>query len=221
MKTQSPLELFSIDSCSMTRNVRSATWCATSWTRAHRRKSPTGSKAGENPAREPARELGQPERYWDAPRGLRLPGDVGGRLRPGGLPWRPGDLGSAPGQCRGSLAMYAIHAFGSEEQKQQWLPGMAAGEKIGCFGLTGTDFGRTRAACLTQRQAGRGRLDPQRHEDVGSRTGMWRTWPSCGHAPRRGIRGLSSPPTPPGFTGQPDPQEAVAARLGDQRVGAR
>ncbi|MDT8437802.1 MAG: acyl-CoA dehydrogenase family protein [Wenzhouxiangellaceae bacterium] len=35
-----------------------------------------------------------------------------------------------------SLCMYPIHAFGSEEQKQQWLPRMAAGEVIGCFGLT-------------------------------------------------------------------------------------
>ena len=42
---------------------------------------------------------------------------------------------------QGSLAMFAIHAFGSEEHKQQWLPGMAAGEKIGCFGLTEADFG--------------------------------------------------------------------------------
>jgi len=35
-----------------------------------------------------------------------------------------------------SLCMYPIHAYGSEEQKQRWLPGMAAGEVIGCFGLT-------------------------------------------------------------------------------------
>jgi glutaryl-CoA dehydrogenase len=42
---------------------------------------------------------------------------------------------------QGSLAMYAIHAYGSEEQKQQWLPPMAAGERIGCFGLTEPDFG--------------------------------------------------------------------------------
>lgn len=42
---------------------------------------------------------------------------------------------------QGSLAMYAIHAFGSDEQRQQWLPGMAAGELIGCFGLTEPDAG--------------------------------------------------------------------------------
>ncbi|MGP3978708.1 acyl-CoA dehydrogenase family protein [Streptomyces sp. 8N114] len=42
---------------------------------------------------------------------------------------------------QGSLAMYAIHRFGSEEQKQRWLPSMAAGEVIGCFGLTEPDHG--------------------------------------------------------------------------------
>ncbi|MEV6600278.1 acyl-CoA dehydrogenase family protein [Actinoplanes sp. NPDC051346] len=42
---------------------------------------------------------------------------------------------------QGSLAMYAIWKFGSEEQKQRWLPGMAAGELIGCFGLTEPDHG--------------------------------------------------------------------------------
>ena len=42
---------------------------------------------------------------------------------------------------QGSLAMFAIHRWGSEEQREQWLPGMAAGELIGCFGLTEPDFG--------------------------------------------------------------------------------
>jgi glutaryl-CoA dehydrogenase len=52
---------------------------------------------------------------------------------------------------QGSLAMFAIHRWGSEEHKQQWLPRMAAGEAIGCFGLTEPDSGsdpgsmRTRA----------------------------------------------------------------------------
>jgi glutaryl-CoA dehydrogenase len=42
---------------------------------------------------------------------------------------------------QGSLAMFPIWRFGSEEQKQRWLPPMAAGEIIGCFGLTEPDFG--------------------------------------------------------------------------------
>lgn len=42
---------------------------------------------------------------------------------------------------QGSLAMYAIYRFGSEAQKQHWLPRMARGEVVGCFGLTEPDFG--------------------------------------------------------------------------------
>ena len=42
---------------------------------------------------------------------------------------------------QGSLSMYPIHAFGTEEQKQKYLPGMAKGELIGCFGLTEPDHG--------------------------------------------------------------------------------
>ncbi|GAA4629529.1 acyl-CoA dehydrogenase family protein [Actinoallomurus vinaceus] len=42
---------------------------------------------------------------------------------------------------QGSLAMYAIRRFGSEEHKREWLPRMASGEAIGCFGLTEPDYG--------------------------------------------------------------------------------
>ncbi|MCF3100631.1 acyl-CoA dehydrogenase family protein [Streptomyces roseoverticillatus] len=57
---------------------------------------------------------------------------------------------------QGSLAMYAIHRFGSEEQKRQWLPAMAAGETIGCFGLTEPDHGSDPAGMRTyaKRDAG-------------------------------------------------------------------
>ncbi|WP_186645683.1 acyl-CoA dehydrogenase family protein [Fluviispira vulneris] len=48
-----------------------------------------------------------------------------------------------------SLAMYAIYAFGSEEQKKHFLPKMAAGETIGCFGLTEPDFGSDPAGMKT------------------------------------------------------------------------
>jgi len=50
---------------------------------------------------------------------------------------------------QGSLAMYAIHAYGSEEQRSEWLPRMAAGEAIGCFGLTEPDFGSDPAGMRT------------------------------------------------------------------------
>ncbi len=42
---------------------------------------------------------------------------------------------------QGALVMYPIHAFGSEEQKQAWLPRLQAGEAVGCFGLTEPGFG--------------------------------------------------------------------------------
>jgi glutaryl-CoA dehydrogenase len=51
---------------------------------------------------------------------------------------------------QGSLAMFAIWKFGSEEQKQRWLPGMAAGELIGCFGLTEPDHGSDPANMATR-----------------------------------------------------------------------
>ncbi|EKX68566.1 acyl-CoA dehydrogenase family protein [Streptomyces ipomoeae] len=50
---------------------------------------------------------------------------------------------------QGSLAMYAIHRFGSEEQKRAWLPRMASGEVIGCFGLTEPDHGSDPASMRT------------------------------------------------------------------------
>jgi len=51
---------------------------------------------------------------------------------------------------QGSLAMFAIHRFGSEEQRQEWLPRMATGEAIGCFGLTEADFGSDPDGMLTR-----------------------------------------------------------------------
>jgi glutaryl-CoA dehydrogenase len=51
---------------------------------------------------------------------------------------------------QGSLAMYAIWRYGSEEQKTAWLPAMAAGERIGCFGLTEPDHGSDPASMTTR-----------------------------------------------------------------------
>lgn len=51
---------------------------------------------------------------------------------------------------QGSLAMFAIWRFGSEEQKQRWLPGMATGALIGCFGLTEPDHGSDPASMSTK-----------------------------------------------------------------------
>src|ERR687892_381954 len=47
------------------------------------------------------------------------------------------------------LVMYPIHAFGSEEQKRHWLPRLASGEAVGCFGLTEPDYGSNPAGMIT------------------------------------------------------------------------
>ena len=51
---------------------------------------------------------------------------------------------------QGSLCMFPIHRYGSEEQKQRWLPFMARGEVIGCFGLTEPEFGSNPAGMATR-----------------------------------------------------------------------
>ena len=51
---------------------------------------------------------------------------------------------------QGALVMYPIYAFGSEEQKKHWLPQMAKGTKIGCFGLTEPDYGSNPAGMITR-----------------------------------------------------------------------
>src|SRR6266550_2498520 len=51
---------------------------------------------------------------------------------------------------QGALAMYPIYAFGSEEQKKGYLPKMAAGEVIGCFGLTEPDYGSDPSGMITR-----------------------------------------------------------------------
>ncbi|MFQ5890020.1 MAG: acyl-CoA dehydrogenase family protein [Gemmatimonadota bacterium] len=51
---------------------------------------------------------------------------------------------------QGALVMYPIFAFGSEGQKEKWLPLLASGEKVGCFGLTEPDFGSNPAGMITR-----------------------------------------------------------------------
>lgn len=69
---------------------------------------------------------------------------------------------------QGSLVMWPIHAFGSEEQKQKWLPKMAKGEVIGCFGLTESDHGSDPAGMTTK-------AVPEGDEWVISGSKMWIT----------------------------------------------
>src|SRR5262245_10076580 len=51
---------------------------------------------------------------------------------------------------QGSLVMYPLYSFGSDAQKERWLPELAAGRKIGCFGLTEPDFGSNPSGMLSR-----------------------------------------------------------------------
>ena len=57
---------------------------------------------------------------------------------------------------QGALVMYPIYAFGSEEQKRHYLPKMASGEIIGCFGLTEPDYGSNPSGMITMAREGKG-----------------------------------------------------------------
>ncbi|WP_045821607.1 acyl-CoA dehydrogenase family protein [Williamsia herbipolensis] len=105
---------------------------------------------------------------------------------------------------QGSLAMFALHAFGSDEHKDEWLPKMAAGEAIGCFGLTEADYGSN---------PGGMRTNAKRDGDdwVLNGSKMWITNGSVADVAvvwartdldegARGIRGFVIPTDTPGFS---------------------
>ncbi len=106
---------------------------------------------------------------------------------------------------QGSLAMYAIHRWGSEEQRLRWLPGMAAGEVIGCFGLTEPDHGSDPASMrTTARREGGGDwvLDGRKMWITnGSVAGVAVVWAQTDEGTDgRGIRGFVVPTDTPGFS---------------------
>ncbi|MFF3348743.1 acyl-CoA dehydrogenase family protein [Streptomyces sp. NPDC002779] len=100
---------------------------------------------------------------------------------------------------QGSLAMYAIHRYGSEEQKQNWLPRMASGEVIGCFGLTEPDHGSDPASMRTyaKRDGGDWVLTGRKMWITnGSVAGVAVVWAQT----EDGIRGFVVPTDSPGFS---------------------
>ncbi|BFO20245.1 acyl-CoA dehydrogenase family protein [Streptomyces sp. KM77-8] len=100
---------------------------------------------------------------------------------------------------QGSLAMYAIHRFGSEEQKREWLPRMASGEVIGCFGLTEPDVGSDPAALRTHaKKDGTDWVLSGRKMWItnGSVAGVAVVWART----EDGIRGFAVPTGTPGFS---------------------
>ncbi len=100
---------------------------------------------------------------------------------------------------QGSLAMYSIYRYGSEDQKAEWLPRMAAGEAIGCFGLTEPDFGSNPSGM-------RSRAVRDRDDWILNGSKMWITnggiadiatvWADT----EDGVRGFPVPRGTPGFT---------------------
>jgi glutaryl-CoA dehydrogenase len=102
---------------------------------------------------------------------------------------------------QGSLAMYAIWRWGSEEQKQEWLPRMAAGEAIGCFGLTEPDAGSDPGSMRT-----RARRAPDGSDWILNGAKMWITNGSIADVAvvwaqaDDGVRGFLVPSGTPGFS---------------------
>ena len=102
---------------------------------------------------------------------------------------------------QGSLAMYAIHKWGSEEQKNEWLPRMAQGEVIGCFGLTESDSGSDPGSMRTRarRDGSDWVINGQKMWITnGSVAGVAIVW--C--ATDEGVRGFLIPKGTKGFTAQ-------------------
>ncbi|TDC68179.1 acyl-CoA dehydrogenase family protein [Streptomyces hainanensis] len=103
---------------------------------------------------------------------------------------------------QGSLAMYAIHRYGSEEQRRHWLPAMASGETIGCFALTEPDHGSDPAGMRTraERDGGDWLLTGRKMWITnGSLAGVAVVWAGTDD----GVRGFLVPAGLPGFTATP------------------
>ena len=157
-------------------------------------------ESGHIPARELARELGELGVLGMHLEGYGCAGTSATAYGLACLELEAGDSGiRSLVSVQGSLAMYAIHAFGSQEHKEQWLPGMAKGEKIGCFGLTEADYGSNPSGMITS-----GKRDGGDWVLNGSK--MWITNGNVADVAvvwartDEGIRGFVVPTDTPGFT---------------------
>ena len=166
---------------------------------------------GTFPARELAPELGRLGLLGMHLEGYGCAGASGTAYGLACLELEAGDSGLRSFvSVQGSLAMFAIHAFGSEEQKQAWLPRMASGEAIGCFGLTEPDSGSDPGSMRTRarRDGGDWILDG---------TKMWITNGSVADVAivwaitDDGIRGFVVPTDAPGFSA-PDIHKKLSLR---------
>jgi glutaryl-CoA dehydrogenase len=162
---------------------------------------------GRLPARELARELGDLGVLGMHLDGYGCAGTSATAYGLACLELEAGDSGvRSLVSVQGSLAMYALHAHGSEEQREEWLPRMARGEALGCFGLTEPDAGSDPAAMRTH-----ARRDGD--DWVLNGTKMWITngtvadvavvWARTDD----GIRGFVVPTDTPGFTATEVPRK--------------
>ncbi len=152
------------------------------------------------PAREIAKELGQIGALGMHLEGYGCPGMSATAYGLACLELEAVDSGiRSLVSVQGSLAMFSIHHWGSEEQKNEWLPRMAAGDAIGCFGLTEPDFGSNPSGMRTNAKRDGG-------DWLLNGTKMWITngsiadvavvWAQTDEASAASW----SPPTPPGFS---------------------
>jgi glutaryl-CoA dehydrogenase len=160
---------------------------------------------GDTPVRELAREFGRLGLLGMHLTGYGCAGTSATAYGLACLELEAGDSGlRSVVSVQGSLAMFAIWKHGSEEQKERWLPGMASGELIGCFGLTEPDFGSDPGGMRT-----RARQDAPGDENsdwVLDGTKMWITNGSVADVAvvwartDDGIRGFVVPTDTPGFS---------------------
>ncbi|HTR78769.1 MAG TPA: acyl-CoA dehydrogenase family protein, partial [Gemmatimonadaceae bacterium] len=118
-----------------------------------------------------------------------------------------------------ALAMYPIYAFGSEDQKRRYLPRMAAGEVIGCFGLTEPDFGSNPSGMITmarERPDGTWRLNGAKMWITnGSTAQIAIVWAKTnGNPDDASIRGFIVPTDSPGFKAK-DQKGKLSLRASD------
>jgi glutaryl-CoA dehydrogenase len=119
---------------------------------------------------------------------------------------------------QGALVMYPVFAFGSDEQKKEWLPRLASGETIGCFGLTEPDFGSNPGGMITTaREDGDGWLvnGAKMWITNGSTAHMAIIWAQTGEpGDPSTIRGFIVPADTPGFSAK-DQKGKISLRASD------
>ncbi len=150
-QAQSPMELFGTDSLLTDRERQKRDQVRGFVDDTIRPHVASWFETGETPVRELARELGELGLLGMQLQGYGCAGAGAVEYGLACMELEAGDSGiRSLVSVQGSLAMFAIHAYGTEDQKQQWLPGMASGELIGSFCLTEPDVGSNPAAMTTR-----------------------------------------------------------------------